>query len=435
MKRTQLFGATVAVALLAGTGLELRATRSAPTVLLEWNQIVQDTIPGAGGVMAPRFYSMVHIAMFDAINAIEREYDPYRVRLRDRGRGSPEAAAAQAAHDVLVGLNAPATAVYDAALARQLGPKPSEFERRGAAIGARVAKEVLAWRQNDGWIVTGLPPYEEPLLPGRWRPTPPNNPVAAFTHLQNAAPMALVSPTQYLPPPPPSLTSEQYATDLHEVRLLGKSDSAVRTLDQTIVARLWAGVSTTGTGTATPFPAIWNNVTRDVVLERRLSLVEAARVFVLVNVAIHDGLQTTQTSKFVYGLWRPVTAIREALTDLNAATDADADPNWLPLITTPPYPSYAGNMACIGASAARALQLAFGTNDVSIKPTWRQSGGLPDVTLEYDGFWELAEAQNMARIWGGIHYRFDQVAGQQIGRQTAEFVFANYMTPRRGGDD
>jgi hypothetical protein len=137
----------------------------------------------------------------------------------------------------------------------------------------------------------------------------------------------------------------------------------------------------------------------------------------------------------VYGLWRPVTAIREALTDLNAATDADADPNWLPLITTPPYPSYAGNMACIGASAARALQLAFGTNDVSIKPTWRQSGGLPDVTLEYDGFWELAEAQNMARIWGGIHYRFDQVAGQQIGRQTAEFVFANYMTPRRGGDD
>ena len=112
----------------------------------------------------------------------------------------------------------------------------------------------------------------------------------------------------------------------------------------------------------TPFPAIWNNITRDVVRERRLSLVEAARVFVLVNVAIHDGLQTTQTSKFVYGLWRPVTAIRGAADDLNPATDADA--TWLPLITTPPYPSYAGNMACIGASAARALQLAFGTNDI-----------------------------------------------------------------------
>jgi len=433
MKRTQLFGATVAVALLAGTGLELRATRPTANILIEWNQIVQDTIPGAGGPMAPRFYSMVHIAMFDAVNAIEREYAPYHVRLRDRGRGSPEAAAAQAAHDVLVALNQPSMSVYAAALERQLGTTPSEYERRGAAIGARVAKEVLAWRQNDGWIVTGVPPYVEPMLPGRWRPTPPNNPAAAFTHLQNAAPMALLSPTQYLPPPPPSLTSERYATDLNAVRLLGKLDSAVRTPDQTTIARLWAGVATTGTGTATPFPAIWNNVTRDAVLERRLSLVEAARVFALVNVAIHDGLQTTQASKFVYGLWRPVTAVWEAESDLNPATDADA--TWLPLITTPPYPSYAGNMACIGASAARALQLAFGTNDVPIKATWRQSGGLPDVTHEFDGFWELAEDQNMARIWGGVHYRFDQVAGQQIGRQTAEFVFANYMTPRGGWYD
>ena len=157
MKRTQLFGATVAVALLAGTGLELRATRPTANIVIEWNQIVQDTIPGAGGVMAPRFYSMVHIAMFDAVNAIEREYAPYHVRLRDRGRGSPEAAAAQAAHDVLVALNQPSMAVYAAALERQLGTTPSEYERRGAAIGARVAKEVLAWRQNDGWIVTGAP--------------------------------------------------------------------------------------------------------------------------------------------------------------------------------------------------------------------------------------------------------------------------------------
>jgi hypothetical protein len=152
-----------------------------------------------------------------------------------------------------------------------------------------------------------------------------------------------------------------------------------------------------------------------------------------VNVAIHDGLQTTQTSKFVYGLWRPVTAIRGADDDLNPATDADA--TWLPLITTPPYPSYAGNMACIGASAARALQLAFGTNDIPVTATWRQSNGLPDVSRGFDGFWEVAEDQNMARIWGGIHYRFDQVAGQQVGRQAAEFVFANFMNPRRDWDD
>ena len=105
------------------------------------------------GRCAPRFYAMTHIAMFDAVNAIEREFDPYRVRLRHRGGGSPDAAAAQAAHDVLAALNPPAARAYDAALARQLGTTPSSFVRRGAAVGALVAKEILAWRQNDGWVV------------------------------------------------------------------------------------------------------------------------------------------------------------------------------------------------------------------------------------------------------------------------------------------
>jgi hypothetical protein len=179
--------------------------------------------------------------------------------------------------------------------------------------------------------------------------------------------------------------------------------------------------------------SIWNSIVRDAAIDRRLSLVEAARVFVLVNVSVHDGLQAAQASKFVYGLWRPVTAIREAANDLNPATDAD--PDWLPLLTTPPYPSYAGNMATIGASAARALQLAFGTNDIAVTATWRQTGGLPDVTKQYAGFWQVAEEQTESRIYGGIHFRFDHVAGHEIGKATAEFVAANYMAPRRGWDD
>ena len=134
----------------------------------------------------------------------------------------------------------------------------------------------------------------------------------------------------------------------------------MRTEEQTTIARLWSGV-----GTTTGFFSVWNNVARDVVLARQLSLVETARVFVLVNVSIHDALQTTQASKFVYGVWRPVTAIRAADTDLNPDTDPDS--TWLPLITTPPYPAYAGNLATIGASAARALQqLVCGTNDVPV---------------------------------------------------------------------
>ena len=159
MKRTQLFGATVAVALLAGTGLELRATRPTANIVIEWNQILQDTIPGAGGVMAPRFYSMVHIAMFDAVNAIEREYTPYRVRLRDRGRGSPEAAAAQAAHDVLVALN---RRRWRSMLRRSSGSSARRLPSSCAGVrrSARGSpRKMLAWRQNDGWMVTGVPPY------------------------------------------------------------------------------------------------------------------------------------------------------------------------------------------------------------------------------------------------------------------------------------
>src|SRR5262245_57506361 len=205
--RKTILGATLVVALTTAAGHDIEATHSSAAVVLKWNQLLQDTLPQPGNPLSPRFYSMTHIAMFDAINAIERDFEPYRVRLRPGLWGSAEAAAAQAAHDVLVELNPSAISTYDAALAEDLGPRPSGFVRRGAEIGAFVAKEILAWRQNDGWVVPAFPPYAEPPLPGRWQPTPPANATAAFTHLQHAAPMALISATQVLPDPPPSLTS------------------------------------------------------------------------------------------------------------------------------------------------------------------------------------------------------------------------------------
>jgi hypothetical protein len=433
MNRTGLFAATLSVALLAPAGQTPRATGSSATVVFEWNQILQDSFP-TQGVGTVRPFSMTHIAMFDAVNAIEREYEPYHARPRSSDGGSPEAAAAQAAHDVLVGLNPSAATTYDAALARQLGNRPSSFVRRGAAVGARVAKEILAWRQNDGWIVSPLPPPPvEPPFPGRYQRTAPNFPTPTFTHLQNAAPMALLTSTQFLPPPPPMITSERYAADFNEVKLLGKSDSTSRTPEQTMIARMWAGVGAGGAGTSTNFLSVLNNIVRDVTRDRRLSLVATARVFVLVNVSIHDALHHTQTSKFVYGFWRPVTAIQQAADDLNDATAPD--PSWLPLITTPPYPSYAGNIATIGASAARALQLVFRTNDIPVRAIWRQSSGQPDVVREFAGFWEVADDMYMARIWSGIHYRFDQDAGQQVARSVAEYVSANYMTRRSRWND
>ena len=418
-----MIGATLAVALTAAAGTGIDARHSSGDVVLKWNQLLGSTLPQPGNPLTPRFYAMTHIAMFDAINAIERDFEPYRVRVRPGPGGSSTAAAAQAAHDVLVALNPSAAPAYDEALLADLGDRPSGFVRRGAEIGALVAKEVLAWRQHDGWVVSAFPPYAEPPLPGRWQPTPPANAAATFSHLLQAAPMALLSATQVLPPPPPSLTSARYAADLDEVKLVGKSDSAVRTEEQTTLSRLWSGV-----GTTTGFFSVWNNVARDVAVARELSLIETARVFVLLNVSIHDALQTTQASKFVYGVWRPVTAIRAADTDLNPETEPDS--TWLPLITTPPYPAYAGNLATIGASAARALQLVCGTNDVPVAITWNLPGGLPGVTRHFDGFWQAAEEEAMARIYGGIHYRFDQQAGQQVGLSVAEFVFANFVRPR-----
>lgn len=433
MQRTSLIGLTLSLALLMPAGSPARAQGPAADIVFEWNQILQDTLPIPHNVLTPRFFALTHIAMFDAIATFDRDFEPYHVKLRHWNGGSPAAAAAQAAHDVIVALNPAAAATYDAALASQLGSSPSGFVRHGAEVGAEVAKEILSWRQDDGWVVSPFPPYSEPPFPGLWQRTPPANAAPAFTHVGSARPLALLTATQYLPPPPPALTSERYAADLNQVKQLGKSDSVVRTPEQTAIARLWNGTAVSGTGTATNYASIWNTIARDAAMARGLSLVEAARMFVLMNVSIHDALQTAQTSKFVFGLWRPVTAIRQADTDLNPATEPDAA--WLPLLPTPPYPTYAGNMSTIGASAARALQLVFGTNDMPVKATWRQSGGQPDVTHEFPGFWEAAEEQTDSRIYGGIHFQFDHDAGHRIGRSVAEFVAANFMKPRHGGDD
>lgn len=430
MTRNALLTTVAALALLALPGRDVAAQPGggSPSVIYEWNQLLQNTIPGGGGAGAPRFYALTHIAMFDAVNAVAREFAPYRVQFDQPVNGSAPAAAAQAAHDVIVALNPAAKAAYDALLQQQLGSGAPGFEKHGAAIGARVAAEVLAWRQNDGWIVSAFPPYSEPLLPGRWQPTLPNFATATFTHAQRAAPLAMVSSTQFLPERPPALTSAAYTAAFNEVKAIGERDNPTRTSEQTATALLWASIGASGTGSATHYSQIWQNIARDVSEDRGMTLVETARLFALMNVSIHDALQTTLTSKFVYGLWRPITAIRQADTDLNAQTDPN--PAWLPLLPTPPYPSYAGNMATIGASAARVIALAIGTDDIEVRAIWKQSGGLPDVTHTFSKLSDVAQEQADSRIYGGIHYRFDNVAGQTAGTTVAEYVFANFMTPR-----
>ena len=213
--------------------------------------------------------------------------------------------------------------------------------------------------------------------------------VAQLPNFGDFATFALLTPTQYLPAPPPTLTSELYATDFEEVRLLGSATSAVRAAEQTETARLFASV-----GNITSHFAAWNNVARDVARQAHWSLIDTARLFVLINVSMQDGVQTSQTSKFIYGLWRPITAIHRHDEDLNPATMAD--PAWTPLLSTPPYPSHSSNQTCVGTSAARALARVFGRDDIAFSVTWIGTGGNANVTRHYGSFSEPRSSRRAA---------------------------------------
>lgn len=419
--------ATVAtVTVLIAIGLHDTSARldaQTPNVVVEWNLFVQAQYgPGASAI--PRTLAMLHIAMFDAINSIERRYTPYHLEVQASAGASAEAAAAQAAHDVLSALLPAQQAAYDAALAAQLNGIPRGRARQGIAIGKQAAAAVLEWRTNDGWpaVISQDPTYVLPPFPGLWQPTPPANSFATFTFFPQVVPFALVTSTQYLPAPPPTLTSPEYATDFNETKRVGSATSADRTAEQTLKSQVFAGVNT-----VIGFFHVWNIVAAKVAQDEGLSLIDTARLFALLNVSIHDGLQTSFTSKFAYGLWRPITAIRRAAEDLNPNTDPD--PTWTPLLTTPPYPSYAGNASCIGAAGARALQLAFGRDDIPFSVTFPRTGGLPAETFAFTGFDDLAVQQARSRIYGGIHFQFDSNASRSSCPKVAEWTFRHYVTP------
>lgn len=392
-------------------------------VILQWNRVLMETVQTPGQhpatIMPVRSYAMMHAAMFDAVNSIDGTHTPYLTEVPGTSNASIEAAAAQAAHDVLAGLYPTRIAVFAAELAISLQGIEENRVQQGIRVGQIVAERMLAARANDGWTVTP-PAYSLPATPGNWQPAPPANAAATFTHYPSVTPFAITSATQFAPNPPPSMTSAQYAADLNEVKELGSVNSAIRTADQTLVARLWANVNT-----PTNFLLVWNNVARTVSVDSNATTVQKARLFALINIALHDALQTTFASKFQHGLWRPVTAIRRADEDGNANTTPDAE--WLSLIPNPPYPSYAGNMAAIGTSQATILAQFFGRDDIRFDHTWAGAGG---ATRSYAGFSAMANEQARARVYGGIHFTFDNVAGQSVGTSVGNYIFGNVMRPR-----
>jgi hypothetical protein len=326
------------ISVLANNSGAANQSASGENVIFQWNRVLQETISTPGQhparIFPVRSFAMMHAAMFDAVNSIDGSYAPYLIEVPGTKNASAEAAAAQAAHDVLAALYPSRQAIFDVELATSLEGIPANRARQGIRVGQKAAAQMLAIRSEDGWMATP-PAYILPPTPGNWQPAPAP---AALTHFPAVVPFAITSNAQFAPAPPPALTSNEYAASFNEVKEIGSAISQTRTADQTKVAQLWANVNT-----PTTVWYVWNNVARSVSASRGLTLAENARLFALLNISMHDALQTTMTSKFVHGLWRPVTAIRRADEDGNPNTEPDV--NWSPLIGNPPYPAYAGNHA------------------------------------------------------------------------------------------
>jgi hypothetical protein len=396
------------------------------SVIIEWNDLLQRSIDGPP-IGQPRSYAILHIAMADAVIAIEGRYRPFHAQLSAPSGASAEAAAAQAGHDVLVSLLPATQAAADAALANRLAPIPPGRAMLGVQVGKKSAAAILAWRQNDGYATANPQPpaFLASTLPGVWRPTA-SGPYQ-FSEIGNVEPFGLLTPSQFLPTPYPQLESAAYAEAFNEVKEIGRTVSNVRTPEQTRFAELFALVGDFANVTG-PF-RLWSNVARDLSREKSLSLLVTARLFALTMASMHDSLQTSHYSKAVYRLWRPETAIAHADLDNNPATDMES--GWTPLIPTPPYPAYSSNMTCIGTGASRMLANALGGDAQTFTATWYTATDEGVFAQPYTSLFQLGNDEAHSRIWGGIHYRFDIEASQVSCTQVADYLFDNYMRPSR----
>jgi membrane-associated phospholipid phosphatase len=407
--------------------LEDRCLLSA-NVVLEWNQLTLHAVGQArlSPVFVSRDLAITQAAVYDAVAAIDRSFEPYHAHVKASSGASLEAAAAQAAHDTLAALFPTQASTFDSALAADLAGIPPGQARQGVAVGSEVARQILDWRSTDGSVPDpNAPPYVPGTDPGDWQPTPPAFLPALAPQWPQVTPFALTSGDQFRPEAPPALDSAAYAAAFDEVKDLGRVDSTTRTDEQTQIAKFWND----GLGTAFAM-GYWNRIAEQVATDKGLSLVQDARVFALLNIAEADAIISCWDAKYTYNLWRPVTAIRAADTDGNPATDPDA--TWTPLLVTPNFPSYTSAHSTVSGAAAGVLTALFGADHHFTV----SADGLPGVTRSFDSFGAAAAEAGQSRIYGGIHYQFDNVAGQQLGHSVADFIVGGFLKPRQDdGDD
>lgn len=400
------------------TTLAGSAASASADVVLDFNALTLQAIRANGTPppKASRAMAMVSLAVYESVNSIDQTHAAYSGSfLPNAGGASKDAAAAQAARDVLVNLFPSEQAQFDAKLNATLsGISDVTARQRGIALGQSAATSILNARANDGSTATST--YTPTNEPGRWQPTAPGG-QALLPAWGSVTPFALQSGSQYRPPAPPALNSAEYAAAVNEVRDLGSATSATRTADQTNIARFWAD----GGGTATP-PGHWNRIATSVSTAQSLDISQNARMFAMLNVALADAGIACWDAKFAYDTWRPITAIHNA--DLDGNDDTVADPTWTPLLTTPMFPEYTSGHSTFSAAASVALAAFFGTDQMAFTSS-AEGFGVPDRT--FASFSEAANEAVMSRLYGGIHFSFGNIEGLNCGLQVGEYITTNYF--------
>lgn len=399
-----LTSACAAAAIMSGSSASATVAVTDDPVLY-WNQVLSTGLAGSPTVTS-RGFALVGVAMHDAVNATLGKPDINYLKGVVTPGGDTRAAASVAAHDLLVQLNPAKQAQFDAALAASLALVPDGVDKiNGMATGAKIAQATLASRAMDG--STAVVNYTPSGLPGRWAPTPPGFVPASLPQWADVDPWLMQSGDQFRPAPPPGLTSEAYTAAFKEVMSLGVANSATRTVDQTASALFWAGAAGTGP---------WIQAGIDGAQAKGLSTIENARLFGLLSVAIADASIATWDAKYTYDYWRPVTAIRLADLDGNAATISD--PNWTPLIVTPPHPSYMSAHAAVAGTAGTILGAFLG----DANPFCLTAGANSRCWTGYDA--AALDAAN-SRLWGGIHWSFDNTVGLDVGQSLGRYALGS----------
>ncbi len=397
--------------------LTLSGTAAADTIL-DWNSAALNAVQNTSTPppRASRALAMIHGAVYDAVNSVDRLYQPYMVNTVAAPGTSREAAAAVAAFTVASSLFPTQAATFTALRDSQLAAIPdSPGKTAGMTLGQTIGMTMNLSRSNDQSTNPGGITFPGSLTPGRWRPAADNPVAAALPHWGNVTPFAIPSGASFRPGLPPTLSSVEYANALNEVKQIGAINSSTRTPEQADIARAWAF----NAGTKTP-PGAWNLIAKDISQSRGLSITENARLFAAMNVAMADAAICAWDCKYTQDMWRPVDAIRLADTDGNALTSPDTA--WTPLLATPNHPTYVSGHSTFSRAAANTLAALLGGDAINV--TFQGDFGVSRLLTSLNA---AANEAGLSRIYGGIHFSFDNTFGQQIGANVSSYVLANYF--------